>query len=316
MLLWHSVCASIPIMKLVLSFGTIALSIALMAGCGGSGGGSSSGGSGGGGGGGSAASGRIAFEDTETGRSRIWVNDVSTGGLQLQAASTTANNRMPAISPDTSKIAFVSDRDGSSELYVMTINQPATLQRLTTDTTVDENPAWISSTRLVWSKGVAGADQELVAMNIDGTGFAQLTDNALDDKFPAVSRDGSTIAFIRMNGGTNRSIYRMPAGGGTATLVNSHSTNRPSVSWQDSGNLLFTALDGGVESCMRINASGGSATKVTEGWGPKPSPAGGRIIFARIYDGKPQLYTSTTGGGDVRRYSLSAEGILNWDWRG
>lgn len=244
------------------------------------------------------------------------MNDVATSGVLLQAGSTTANNRMPAISPDTSKIAFISDRDGSSELYVMTINQPSTLQRITTDTTVDESPAWISNNRLVWSKGVEGADQEIVAMNLDGTGFARLTDNAVDDKFPAVSKDGSTVAFIRKDGGANHSIYRVPSAGGAATLVNNHTTNRPSVSWQDSGSLLFTALDGGVESCYRVNASGGSASKVTEGWGPKVSPAGGRLIFARIYEGKAQLYTSTTGGGDVRRYSLTAEGVLNWDWRG
>lgn len=296
-------------MKQVLALGTIGLTFVVLAGCGGSGGGSSSGGGG-------AATGRIAFEDTELGRGRVWVNDVATGGVLLQAGSATANNRMPAISPDTTKIAFISDRDGSSELYVMTINQPATLQRITTDTTVDESPAWISNTRLVWSKGVGGTDQEIVAMNLDGTGFAQLTDNAVDDKFPAVSKDGSTIAFIRKDGGTNHSIYRVPATGGAAVLVNNHNTNRPSVSWQDNASLLFTALDGTVESCYRVNASGGAASKITDGWGPKISPAGGRIIFAKIFDGKPQLYTATSGGGDVRRYSLSAEGILNWDWRG
>lgn len=296
-------------MKQVFALGTAAAAFALVLGCGGSGGGTS-------GGGGTPVNERIAVNDTIGGRPRIFVNDVRTGSFLQQAESATARNESPALSPDGTKIAFISNRSGSDELYVMTVNETATLQRLTTDTTVDASPAWISGNRLVWTKSVGGTDDEIVAMNLDGTGFAQLTNNAENDILPAVSPNGGTVAFIRPNGGTSYQIYTLPSVGGAATLVTTVTTTKPSVSWQDNGSLLFTARDGGVENCMRINASGGAVSKITEGWGPKISATGGRIMFARTADGKPELFTTTTSGGGIARYSFTPEGVIAWDWQG
>jgi Tol biopolymer transport system component len=302
-------------MKQVFALGTVAAAFALILGCGGSGGGTSSGGGGGGGGGGAIGE-RTAVSDTVGGRPRVWVHDIKTNAFLQQAESSTARNEMPALSPDASKIAFISNRSGSDELYVMTVNQPSTLQRLTTDSTIDVSPAWISNNRLVWNKFVGGTDSEIVAMNLDGTNFAQLTDNAVDDKLPAVSKNGNTIAFLRAEGGRTHVIYTMPAAGGAPTLVHRHQADRPSVSWNGSSELFFTSVDGDVESCMRISSTGGTAAKMTEGWGPKISPSGTRIMFARLVSGKAEVFTSTLTGSDVRQYTFTAEGVFAWDWEG
>lgn len=299
-------------MKKFLAFGTIALACASLVGCAGGSGGTSSGGGGGGG----VSTERTAVNDTEGGRPRIWVHDIASGSFLLQAESSTARNEMPALSPDSRKIAFISNRSGSDELYVMTVNQPGTLQRLTTDATIDTAPAWISNTKLVWSKFVGGPDSEIVTMNLDGTGFTQLTNNDVDDKLPAVSKDGSQLAFLRSEGGETHVIYSLPTSGGVPTLVHRHQSNRPSVSWLDNSNLLFTARDAGVENCMRISSAGGAPTKITEGWGPKVSPSGGRIMLARLVAGKSELFTTTLTGSDARQYTFTAEGVFAWDWRG
>ncbi len=269
-----------------------------------------------GGGGGGTSSGRIAFTDKEGARFRIWTVAMPTSDVRLQAASGTASNEMPALSPDGSMLAFISDRTGSREVYVMSVNQDASLTRLTTDSIEDRNPTWISNSRIAWSKAAGGSDREIVAMNIDGSGFQQLTTNTLDDDFPAASRDGSQLAYIQLGTGSSHSIHRLPAGGGGSTLVANISTNRPSLSWQDNSSLLYTTLNAGKESCARMSSTGSSPTVITEGWGPKVSAGGGRIIFARTHLGLPQLFTSTLTGGEVTRYSLSAEGVFGWDWRG
>lgn len=267
-------------------------------------------------GGGSSSTGRIAFSDKEAGRLRVWVNDVHAGDVILQAASATAANEMPALSPDGAKLAFISDRSGSREVYVMTVHQNASLLRLTTDGLEDRNPTWISNNRIAWSKAVAGGDREIVAMNIDGSGYSELTSNLVDDDFPAASPDGSQVAFIQLGAGTSHTIHKVPSGGGASSLVSTIATNKPSLAWQDGSTLLYTALNAGVESCARMSSYGTGLTVITEGWGPRVSASGGRIIFARNYLGKPQLYTSTLSGGDVSRYTESAEGVFGWDWQG
>lgn len=313
--MWHAVCVRHNQMKQVFALGTAAAAFALVLGCGGSGGGTSGGG--GGGGGGTGPDERIALSDTNGGRPRVWVHDLKTNSFQQQAESSTARNEMPALSPDGTKIAFISNRSGSDELYVMTINQPGTLQRLTTDATIDVSPAWINGNRLVWNKLIGGSDSEIVAMNLDGTNFVQLTDNAVDDKLPAVSENGNTIAFVRRGAAArDHQIFTIPSTGGTPTLVHSYQADIPTVSWNGSNELFFTSVDGDVESCMRISSTGGTATKMTEGWGPKVSPTKTRILFARNVGGKAELFTSTLTGSDVRQYSFTAEGVFTWDWQG
>jgi TolB protein len=47
----------------------------------------------------------------------------------------------PAWSPDGTQIAFVSDRDGNQEIYVVNIDG-TNLQRLTWSEGSDRSPAW------------------------------------------------------------------------------------------------------------------------------------------------------------------------------
>ena len=56
----------------------------------------------------------------------------------------TANDGAAAWSPDGSRIAFVSDRDGDFEIYVMDAADGSDLQRLTDNTFLDAGPDWWS----------------------------------------------------------------------------------------------------------------------------------------------------------------------------
>ena len=70
----------------------------------------------------------------------LWVMSSDDTGLK-QLTTDGANDMRPTWSPDGSRIAFVSDRDGNTEIYVM--NADGTGQtNITNDTTTDDNPAW------------------------------------------------------------------------------------------------------------------------------------------------------------------------------
>jgi Tol biopolymer transport system component len=100
----------------------------------------------------------------------------------------------PAWSPDGRLIAFVSERDGNAELYVMNADG-TNPRRLTDHTAVDRDPAWSpDGTRIAFSSERDG-NAEIYLMGTDGTGLARITASPAPDGHPAWSPDGNRIAF-------------------------------------------------------------------------------------------------------------------------
>jgi TolB protein len=63
------------------------------------------------------------------------------GGFSRQGLTTVANDTMPAWSPDGSQVAFVSDRDGWWNLYIVQVRDGDVVQ-LTDDAALDSAPVW------------------------------------------------------------------------------------------------------------------------------------------------------------------------------
>jgi len=106
----------------------------------------------------------------------------------------------PAFSPDGSRIAFVSQRDGNAEIYVMNADGTGTT-RVTNDPLTDGRPTFTADGQaLVFHSPRAGGKQQIWAVNVDGTGggaggLTQLTRDSVNAS-PSVSPDGQTIAYV------------------------------------------------------------------------------------------------------------------------
>jgi membrane protein DedA with SNARE-associated domain/Tol biopolymer transport system component len=87
-------------------------------------------------------------------------------------------------SPDGSRLAFTSIRDGNVEIYVMKDDGSGVL-RLTNDPADDLMPAWSpDGTRLVFQSNRDG-NWEIYTTNVDGTGLSNLTRTPSDETAPA-----------------------------------------------------------------------------------------------------------------------------------
>jgi len=107
----------------------------------------------------------------------------------------TASASDPAFSPDGSRIAFVSLRDGNAEIYVMNADGTGAA-RVTNDPQADGRPAFTPDGQaLVFHSARTAGKQQIWTVNLDGTGLTQLTRDSVNSS-PTVSPDGQTIAYV------------------------------------------------------------------------------------------------------------------------
>lgn len=114
-----------------------------------------------------------------------------------------SNESKPAWSPDGSKIAFVSDRDGNYEIYVMDANG-SNQERLTYNIYSDGTPAWSPDGTMIAFASNKDGSPGIYSMNCDGSKQERLVACENIEVLgspcsfcgePAWSPDGANIVF-------------------------------------------------------------------------------------------------------------------------
>ena len=128
---------------------------------------------------------RIVYDGRVIGQTAFDVfvmNEDGSGVTNLTPGTPDSNDSEPAWSPDGTRIVFSSDRTGSGDLYTMASNG-SDVVKLTTGN-ADAGAKWSpNGQRIVFTRfldpAVGETDFELFAIDSDGTGLAQLTDNGM-----------------------------------------------------------------------------------------------------------------------------------------
>ena len=145
------------------------------------------------------------------------------------------------------QIAFVSDRDGNPEIYVMDADG-GNQQRLTENRHDDWDPSWApDGKRIVFFSNRDGHVMggrptfEIYVMDADGGNQQRLTNNRHDDWDPSWSPDGKRIAFVSKRDKKVKNfvptfeIYVMDADGGNQQRLTENRQNDLSPSWAPDG---------------------------------------------------------------------------------
>jgi Tol biopolymer transport system component len=128
----------------------------------------------------------------------VWMAPPATDGPLLKAQSTQLTyaegaQMEPALAPDGSQVAFVSDKGGTTHVWLVDSKGVAT-QQLTFGDDPDRDPAWLKDGSAILFTRIRGGRHEIWMVPRLGGAASLLVADASD---PAVSPDGSRLAFVR-----------------------------------------------------------------------------------------------------------------------
>jgi Tol biopolymer transport system component len=212
----------------------------------------------------------------------------------------------PVWSPDSSKIAFGSDRDGNLDIWVMD-SDGSNPVNLTHNEAKDRWPAWSPDGQWIAFASVRDvAYWELYVMRADGSDVQRLTwwEDA-SDWSPSWSPDGTRLAFGSYRDG-NWEIYTMDRDGSNLLRLTDNPADDSNPAWSpDGGRIAFESTRGeGYTDIYVMPITGGEAVDLTNSpWstdlGPTWSPDGGRIAFYSDRDGEWDIYVMASDGSNV-----------------
>jgi Tol biopolymer transport system component len=164
----------------------------------------------------------------------------------------------PAYSPDDSRIAFVSSRSGSQEIWVANSDGTGAVQLTTFRGPPTGTPRWSpDGRRLVIDSRVRG-DADIFVINVDDRTTTRLTNEPSEDVVPSWSHDGRWVYFTSDRDGRDR-VWKAPADGGVPVRV----LDTPARDLFESadGQMLYYWRSGAIWSRA---VGGGAETRVTD----------------------------------------------------
>ncbi len=177
----------------------------------------------------------------------LWI--VSTRGEWSRVTSGPAWDREPAWTPDGTALVFSSDRGGSFSLWRVAIGTSESPQpeRVTSSTLPDGEPVVAADGRIYFVRGRLGAARIWVHKP-DGS-EARLSNDRDAEDWPAISADGSRLAFVALGEGAGaRRLHVRNLATGQDTVVLTDPRLEHAAWAPDGGRLSWTATGarGGV----------------------------------------------------------------------
>lgn len=268
-------------------------------------------------------------------------------------------------SPDGTQVLLLSDRDGRENIYLMNIepfaprriapdvesDQPldpsyapdgvriayqmpneiriydlsSQTDKFVIKTSAGGNPTFSPDGGKILFQDRIDENTEICLVNIDGSGFTNLTKSPSRDTAATFSPDGRRIAFAanRASGTTTFEIYVMNADGSEPRLLYGDRAMSVGPSWAPDGKSIVFMNDReggrvGNFELFSINVDDGNETRLTNrpryDTDPVYSPDGSRIAFTSNTDGNSEIYVMNADGSSVLRLTRDpgTDGFPHW----
>jgi hypothetical protein len=215
----------------------------------------------------------------------------------------------PRWSPDGTKLAYVSERDGNADLYSVDANG-INEERLTQNAVPDLHPSWTKDGLAIIFQRGTGANAEIYSLDPVSDVARRLTRNRRPDYDPATAPSGRWIVF-----GRSGHLFKMTLAGKRLKRLTTGPARDTEPAWSPAGDgIVFVRSEGSESDLYLVNTNGRGLKRLTATAGrgessPAWSPGGDKIVF-RACASSPaacQLYVVNADGSGER--PLAAPGI-------
>ena len=255
----------------------------------------------------------------------IWTAPAAGGEARL-LVSHPANESRPLYSPDGRNLAFVSDRTGGGDIYIVTLTTGA-LRQLTFDDGLERLDAWSRDGRWIHfsstSRDIAGMNDLFRVRTEGGTPMTISADRYTSEFFGAPSPDGQRVAFSARGNSAGQWWRRGHSHLDESELWLLHDVAVPRYEkltergaknmwpmWMPDGKRLYFVSDrSGAQNLWTLTLGGNpqQVTRFSDGrvlW-PTMSYDGRTIVFERDFE----LWTLNTADGQAARVPISKRGV-------
>ena len=254
----------------------------------------------------------------------IWTVAAGGGDARLLVAHTATESR-PRYSPDGRRLAFISDRTGGGDIYILDI-ATGNLTQLTFDDGLDRLDGWSADGEWIYfsstSRDIAGMHDLFRVRAAGGTPMAVSADKYTGEFFAAPAPDGQRIAFSARGNGAAQWWRNGRSHLDESELWLLHDGAAPRYEqltkrgakqlwpmWAADGRTLFYVSDrSGPQNLWKLTIGGAEqpVTQFTNGrvlW-PTISYDGRTIVFERDFE----IWSLDTASGRAARVPITRRG--------